>query len=151
MVKYSSRALNRTFAALADPTRREIWRTWRAATDALPTSPGRTTCRFRRFQNICGFSKMPDCSGVGAMDAFTKCGWTPNRSNKPRNGSKSIGNSGKARSIGWPRIWTRQPSERKRRRRTSPDVSCMFGKRGLGCSRRSVERRIERVLLRQIS
>ena len=24
-------------------------------------------------QNICAFSKMPDCSGAGAMDASMKC------------------------------------------------------------------------------
>ena len=85
------------------------------------------------------------------MGGCTKCSWTQDRLSRRRSGSKSIGDSGKARSIDSPPIWTRRPSERKGRRRASLDVSCMFGKRALARSWRSVGRWIDDVRIRQIS
>src|SRR5206468_863047 len=61
-----------------------------------------------------------DCCGDAATGAFMKCSWTPNRSNKPRNGSRSIENSGKARSIGSPFIWKKPKAPRRNDKQLRP-------------------------------
>src|SRR5262249_40794688 len=55
----------------------------------------------------------------------TKCSWTPSRSSKLPNGSKSTGNSGKPRSIASPPIWKRRTKQPAGRERADRDVSCV--------------------------
>src|SRR6266481_4295702 len=118
MVKYSSRTLNRTFAALADPTRRRILahlaRGDRRVTDlARPHAMSLpAVSKHLRVLEKAGLLRR------AATGACMKCSWTPNRSNKPRNGSRSIENSGKARSIGWPLIWKKQPHRQRRKEKS---------------------------------
>jgi len=73
MVKYSSRMLNRTFAALADPTRRNILAHLARGDKCVTHLAKPHAMSLQRSRNTCAYWRRPGCSGVGAMDAFTKC------------------------------------------------------------------------------
>src|SRR5256885_14554003 len=115
MVKYSSKQLNRTFAALADPTRRRIL-AHLARGDQRVTHLARphamslpAVSKHLRVLEKAGLLRRRRYGRVHEMQLQAK------PLSKPRNGSRSIENSGRDRSIAWPIIWRRRP----RRERSS--------------------------------
>ena len=138
MVKYSPKTLNRTFAALADPTRRRIL--------------GHLARGDQRVTHLARPYKMSLPAVSKHLRVLERAGLLRRR-RYGRVHEMQLDAQPLEQAAQWVeeyrRFWEgsldrlaayldKTAKQRKRRRRTSPDVSCMFGKRGLGRSWRGV-------------
>lgn len=140
MVKYSPATLNRTFAALADPTRRRIL-AHLARGDRRVTELARphamslpAVSKHLRVLEKAGLLRRRRYGRVHEMRLNAE----PLK--KPRNGSKNIESSGKGRSIVWRTIW-RKPSRLKRKENS--DVSLVHGQCSPAGGERDFRRRCD--------
>ncbi len=132
MVKYPPTSLNRTFAALADPTRRRI------------------LAHLARGDKCVTHLARPHAMSLPAVSKFMKCNWTRSRSSKPQNGSRNIASSGKARSTAWLSIWKKQ-TKLWPRKEISNHVSRMLRQSRFGRNRRDFEWRVDHTRALEIS
>ena len=125
MVKYSSRTLNRTFAALADPTRRRIL-AHLAQGDQCVTDLAKP--HSMSLPAVSKHLRVLEKAGLlrrRRLDAFTKCDSMPNRLGRLPSGWRSIGSFGRDRSIGWPNISKMRTGHRQKGKRNKGRSTCV--------------------------